>query len=155
MFKQLISPKRVPDETLILFKKVIESELKLFAEKISKTNDICLEDILKFIPEVLETPIEDKIIEQYRDISKFKYKSELDRFSLEDLRQISKLLNLSILGNRMELINRIAIYKNLSNITEDELLKSKSYISKTKKKVSRKKTKSSDDEGSNIVSDSD
>jgi hypothetical protein len=155
MFKQLISPKRVPDETLILFKKVIESELKLFAEKISKNNDICLEDILKFIPEVLETPIEDKIIEQYRDISKFKYKSELDRFSLEDLRQISKLLNLSILGNRMELINRIAIYKNLSNITEDELLKSKSYISKTKKKVSRKKTKSSDDEGSNIVSDSD
>jgi hypothetical protein len=155
MFKQLISPKRVPDETLILFKKVIESELKLFAEKISKNNDICLEDILKFIPEVLETPIEDKIIEQYRDISKFKYKSELDRFSLEDLRQISKLLNLSILGNRMELINRIAIYKNLSNITEDELLKSKSYISKTKKRVSRKKTKSSDDEGSNIVSDSD
>ena len=129
MFKQLISPKRVPDETLILFKKVIESELKLFAEKISKNNDICLEDILKFIPEVLETPIEDKIIDQYRDISKFKYKSELDRFTLDDLREISKLLNLSLIGNRTELINRIAIYKNLSNITEDELLKSKSYIS--------------------------
>ena len=155
MLKQIISHKKVSDETIILFKKVIESELKQFAEKISKTNDICLEDILKFIPEVLDTPIEDKIIEQYRDISKFKYKSELDRFSLEDLREINKLLNLNSMGNRFQLIERIAIYKNLSNITEEELLKSKSYISKTKKRVSKKKKKSSDDEGSNIVSDSD
>jgi hypothetical protein len=155
MLKQIISPKKVSDETLVIFKKVIESELKQFAEKISKSNDICLEDILKFIPEVLDTPIEDKIIEQYRDISKFKYKSELDRFSLEDLREINKLLNLNSMGNRSQLIERIAIYKNLSNITEEELLKSKSYISKTKKRVSKKKKKSSDDEVSNIVSDSD
>jgi hypothetical protein len=156
MFKQFISQKRVPDETLVLFKKVIETELKLFAEKISKTNnDICLEDILKFIPEVLETPIQDKIIEEYRNISKFKYKCELDRFSLEDLREINKSLSLSSVGTKTELIDRIAIHKNLLNITEDDILKSKSYISKTKKRTSKKKTKSSDEEDSNIVSDSD
>jgi hypothetical protein len=155
MLKQTISPKRVSDETLMLFKKVIESELKQFAEKISKTNDICLEDILKFIPEVLEMPIEDKILNQYRDISNIKYKSELERFSLEDLREINKLLNLNSLGNRNQLIDRISIYKNLSNITEEELLKSKSYISKSRKTSRKKKVKSSDDEMSNIVSDSD
>ena len=156
MFKQFVSQKRVPEETLLLFKKVIETELKLFAEKISKTNnDVCLEDILKFIPEVLETPIQDKITEEYRNISKFKYKSELDRFSLEDLREISKSLNLNSVGTKIELIERIAINTNLLNITEDDILKSKSYISKTKKRTSKKKAKSSDEEDSNLVSDSD
>lgn len=156
MFKQYVSTKRVPDETLLLFKKVIETELKQFAERISKmNNDICLEDILKFIPEVLETPIEEKIIEQYRDISRFKYKSELDRFSIDDLREINRSLNLSCVGNKIELIERIAVDKNLLNITDEEILKSKSYISKTKKRTSKKKTKSSDEEDINQVSDSD
>jgi hypothetical protein len=149
-----LSPNKISDETLLLFKQVIEDDLRKYAQQIVlEQPQLNLCDLFELIPQVLETPIMDKINSKYRDTSQLKYKKELNRYSLSDLKAIAKGHDLKISGNRSELMNRISEKISLRDYTPEDIQMAKSYQSN---QVPKKK-RSKDDKAitSNYVVDSD
>ena len=101
-------------------------------------------------------PMISKISEKYRDTTGFEYKKDLNRFTIQDLKFIAAKNQVTISGNKSELIEKISIKIGLRDITLCELKKSKSYISSkssTKKKISTKNE--NDIVVNNIIEDSD
>jgi len=142
-------------ETLELFKKVVESDLLEYAKKISIDRNIPIDQITPYINKILEKPIADKLNLEYRNINRIIYKKDLDRFTLLDLSEIAKSQSLKSSGNKLELVNRITKHLNLKDITDDELKRSKSFTSKPlkiKKKESPTKTTSTNQQPYNIIS---
>jgi hypothetical protein len=149
-------PNKISTETLQLFKKVLEDDLKTYAIKISNEQNININELLELIPVVLSQSIMDKINTRYRDTSGMRYKKELNRFTLIDLKEIAKENNIKTSGNRNELIDCISEKLGLVEHTNAELEKAKSYKSKpikNKKKISPEK--SLDSTPSHYISDSD
>jgi hypothetical protein len=149
-------PNKISIETLQLFRKVLEDDLKTYAIKISNEQNINVNELLEFIPGILSKPVLDKINTRYRDTSGMKYKKELNRFSLNDLKEIARENNVKITGTRTDLINNISEKIGLVDHTDQELEKAKSYKSKplkNKKKLSPDKTL--DATPSHYISDSD
>ena len=113
MTHQLGAPNKISDDTLLLFKQVIEDDLRKFAQEIVYENpNLRINDLIELIPQVLDTPIIDKINSKYRDTSLMKYKKELNKFSLIDLKEIARSNDLKITGTRSELMSRI--FENFS-----------------------------------------
>ena len=152
------SPNKISDDILLLFKQVIEDDLRKFAQEIVFDQpNIRLSDLLELIPQVLDTPIIDKINSKYLDTNHMKYKKELNKFSLHDLKEIAKTKNLTISGTKVELMTRIAEKLSLRDYTMEDLTAAKSYQTKMslggvfpKKKKSKEKPVST-----NYISDSD
>jgi hypothetical protein len=138
---------------LELFKKVIEDDLKSLAIKISRERDIPIDTLLPYISIILKTPMIERIHEKHLDISSIKYKTELQRYTLKDLREITKKNNLYVSGTRAELIERISEKFGIRDFTPDEISKAKSFIGNTGKSRPRKKT--IDTVVSNLIDDSD
>jgi hypothetical protein len=149
-------PNKISTETLQLFRKVLEDDLKTYAIKISNEQNININELLEFIPGILSKPVLDKINARYHDTSGMKYKKELNRFSLNDLKEIAKKNNVKITGTRNDLINNISEKIGLTDHTHEELEIAKSFKSKpikNKKKLSPEK--SLDTTPSHYISDSD
>jgi len=137
-----------------LFKKVIEDDLKAFAIKISSERDIPIDTLLPYISIILKTPMIERIHEKHLDISYIKYKTELQRYTLKDLREIAKNNHIPISGTRVELIERISDKCGIRDFTSDEILKAKSFIGNTATK-SRPRKKTTESIIVNLVEDSD
>lgn len=153
-----VSPNKIADETLLLFKQVIEDDLRKYAQEIVlEQPNVRLNDLLDLIPQVLETPIMDKINSKYRDTSGMKYKKELNKFSLGDLKEIAKAHDLKISGTRSELMTRISEKISLRDYTVEDISLAKSYQSKSGGSIPKKK-KIKDEKSitpTNYISDSD
>jgi hypothetical protein len=146
----------IPVETLNILSKIVESDLITYAYEISKTHNISLDDILPIIPKIMSQPILSKIIEKHRDTTGFKYKKDLNRFTIQDLKFIASKNQLTTSGNKSELIEKISIKIGLRDITISELKKSKSYIPLDKSEKKKKNCKSTNDIIlNNIIDDSD
>lgn len=160
MTYQLGPPNKISDDTLLLFKQVIEDDLRKFAQEIVYENpSMRINDLIGLIPQVLDTPIIDKINSKYRDTSLMKYKKELNKFSLMDLKEIARLNDLKMSGTRSELMSRISEKIELRDYTVADLNSAKSFMSasttgeiKPKKKKSKEKSVSN---STNYISDSD
>ena len=137
-----------------LFKKVIEDDLKAFAIKISSERDIPIDTLLPYISIILKTPMIERIHEKHLDISYIKYKTQLQRYTLKDLREIAKNNHIPISGTRVELIERISDKCGIRDFTSDEILKAKSFIGNTATK-SRPRKKTTESIIVNLVEDSD
>ena len=138
---------------LTLFKKVIEEDLKTLAIRISREREIPLDTITPYIDIILNIPMIDRIRDKYLDMSSIKYKNELQRYALQDLREIAAHHSVSVSGTRRILIDNICEKCGIRDFTQEEILKSKSYIS-IKTKTSHKK--SSDQKiDTHLVDDSD
>jgi hypothetical protein len=137
-----------------LFKKIIEDDLKTLAIKISRERDIPIDTLLPYISIILKTPMIEKIHEKHLDISSIKYKTELQRYTLKDLREIAKNNHIAVSGTRAELIERIS---GACDFTLDEILKVKSFTYNAGKSRPRKKTVDAkvDATVANLVDDSD
>ena len=159
---QLGPPNKISDDTLLLFKQVIEDDLRKFAQEIVYENPTMrINDLIGLIPQVLDTPIIDKINSKYRDTSLIKYKKELNKFSLIDLKEIARSNDLKMSGTRSELMARISEKIELRDYTVEDLNLAKSFMSactttmgeiKPKKKKSKEKSVSM---SANYISDSD
>ena len=145
---------RFAPETLDLFRNVLEADLTNYANQISRERSIPLDDILKLIPRVLETPLVDKLGDQYRDTSRIVYKKDLDKFTIPDLKEIAKKNSVKTSGTKQELVDRIADHLELKDISQDDIKKSKSFISK-QSNPRKKKSPVAANEVSNIIYDSD
>lgn len=146
---------KISDETLELFRKVLENDLKLYGSKLAREKGLDDSVVLDLIPSVLQIPIIDKINAQYLDTSLLKFKKELNKYSLADLKEICRQKGVKITGTRDELMNRIADHIGLVEPTTEELDKSKSFKSKPLK--NRKKLKGNidlDETPNHYVSDS-
>ncbi len=143
MTHQLGAPNKISDDTLLLFKQVIEDDLRKFAQEIVYENpNLRINDLIGLIPQVLDTPIIDKINSKYRDTSLMKFKKELNKFSLIDLKEIARSNDLKITGTRSELMSRISEKFSLRDYTVEDLNLAKSFMSdesKPKKKKSKEK----------------
>lgn len=149
-------PNRISDETLQLFRQVLEDDLKAYATKISNEQNIDINALFELIPVVLSEPIMNKINTKYRDTSILHYKKELNKFSLSDLKEIAKSNELKISGSRLDLIDRISEKLDLKDYSQEELDKAKSFKSKPIK--NRKKgspIKDLDSTPNHYISDSD
>ena len=152
----IVSPNKISTETLQLFKKVLEDDLKTYATKISNEQNININELLELIPDILSKPIMDKINIRYLDTSSMRYKKELNRFSLIDLKEIAKNNNVKSSGNRNELINNISDKLCLTDHTIEELEKAKSFKSKPIKiKKKNSPEKNLDSTPTHYISDSD
>jgi len=155
---QLAAPNKISDETMLLFKQVIEDDLRKFAQEIVYENPTMrINDLIALIPQVLETPLIDKINSKYRDTSLMKYKKELNKFSLMDLKEIARSNNLKISGTRNELMARISEKIELRDYTVADLQLAKSFMnaSITVDKMKPKNKKSKEQATTNYISDSD
>jgi len=130
----------IPVETLNILSKIVENDLITYAYEISKTHNISLDDILPIIPKIMSQPILSKIIEKHRDTTGLKYKKDLNRFTIQDLKFIASKNQLTTSGNKSELIEKISIKIGLRDITINELKKSKSYIPLEKNEKKKKKS---------------
>lgn len=137
-----------------LFKKVIEDDLKAFAIKISSERDIPIDTLLPYISIILKTPMIERIHEKYLDISYIKYKTELQRYTLKDLREIAKNNHIPVSGTRAELIDNISDKCGIRDFTPDEISKAKSFIGSANVK-SRPRKKTTEPIVANLVDDSD
>lgn len=137
-----------------LFKKVLEDDLKALAIKISRERDIPIDSLLPYISIILKTPMIERIHEKHLDISNIKYKTELQRYSLKDLREISKNNDIPISGTRAELMERIGEKCGIRDFTLDEISKAKSFIGSIVTK-SRPRKKTVETIVANLVYDSD
>jgi hypothetical protein len=157
MTHQLGPPNKISDDALLLFKQVIEDDLRKFAQEIVYENpSMRINDLIGLIPQVLDTPIIDKINSKYRDTSLMKYKKELNKFSLMDLKEIARSNDLKMSGTRNELMARISEKIELRDYTVADLNSAKSFMSneiKPKKKKSKEKSVSIS--AANYISDSD
>ena len=162
MTHQLGPPNKISDDTLLLFKQVIEDDLRKFAQEIVYENpSMRINDLIGLIPQVLDTPVIDKINSKYRDTSLMKYKKELNKFSLMDLKEIARSNDLKMSGTRNELMARISEKIELRDYTVADLNSAKSFMSasttmgeiKPKKKKSKEKSVSIS--AANYISDSD
>ena len=133
----LQSPNKISDETLQLFKQVLEDDLQKYAKKISIEQNININVLLELIPSVLSEQVLYRINQKYRDTSYLNYKKELNKYSLNDLKEIAKDNNIKITGTRIELIERISEKLQLKEYSSEELEKAKSF--KNKPLCSRKK----------------
>jgi hypothetical protein len=158
---QLAPPNKISDDTLLLFKQVIEDDLRKFAQEIVYENpSMRINDLIGLIPQVLETPLIEKINSKYRDTSLMKYKKELNKFSLMDLKEIARSNDLKMSGTRSELMARISEKFELRDYTVEDLNLAKSFIgsasaSHTKPKNKKSKEKSVVSTPANYISDSD
>jgi len=155
---QLAAPNKISDETMLLFKQVIEDDLRKFAQEIVYENPTMrINDLIALIPQVLETPLIDKINSKYRDTSLMKYKKELNKFSLMDLKEIARSNNLKMSGTRNELMARISEKIELRDYTVADLQLAKSFMnaSTTVDKMKPKNKKSKEQATTNYISDSD
>ncbi len=157
---QLAPPNKISDDTLLLFKQVIEDDLRKFAQEIVYENpSMRINDLIGLIPQVLETPLIDKINSKYRDTSLMKYKKELNKFSLIDLKEIARTNDLKISGTRAELMERISEKFALRDYTVEDLNLAKSFIGSAsashKPKNKKSKEKSVSTISTNYISDSD
>jgi hypothetical protein len=161
MTHQLGPPNKISDDALLLFKQVIEDDLRKFAQEIVYENpSMRINDLIGLIPQVLDTPIIDKINSKYRDTSLMKYKKELNKFSLMDLKEIARSNDLKISGTRNELMARISEKIELRDYTVADLNSAKSFMSSTtmgeiKPKKKKSKEKSVSISAANYISDSD
>jgi len=137
-----------------LFKKIIEDDLKTLAIKISRERDIPIDSLLPYISIILKTPMIERIHEKHLDISNIKYKTELQRYTLKDLREIAKNNDIPISGTRVELIERISEKCGMRDFTPDEISKVKSFIGNTATKT-RPRKKTTEPVVMNLVEDSD
>ena len=137
-----------------LFKKVIEDDLKALAIKISRERDIPIDALLPYISIILKTPMIERIHEKHLDISNIKYKTELQRYTLKDLREIAKNNHITISGTRAELIERISEKCGIRDFTLDEISSAKSFIGNIATK-SRPRKKTVETIVANLVEDSD
>jgi len=94
-------------ELSLLMEKVVKNQLYELAERISVDYDLPLEDIKELIPKIFETKIENQINSEYIDISNIKYKNELNKYNLVNLKEICKNKKLKITGSKQILIDRI------------------------------------------------
>ena len=137
-----------------LFKKIIEDDLKTLVIKISRERDIPIDTLLPYISIILKTPMIERIHEKHLDISNIKYKTELQRYTVKDLREIAKNNDVVVSGTRAELIERISCKCGIRDFTHDAISNAKSFIGNTcKSRPQRKKTV--DTIVSNLVEDSD
>jgi hypothetical protein len=99
----------------------------------------------------------DKINCKYRDVSDLKYKKELNKFALNDLKEIASANCLTTSGTRTELMHRISEKLCLREYTNDELSKAKSFQSSSSiiKKKKKNEKISKNDPNPNYISDSD
>jgi len=145
---------KLPEDTLDIFRKILENDLMLYATEISKTHNIALEDIIPLIPNIMSQPMQSKIQEKYRDTSNLEYKRDLNRFTIQDLKFIATKNQLTTSGNKSELIEKISIKIGIRDITLSDIKLSKSFISTNIKK--KKPTKSLNEVIiNNIIDDSD
>lgn len=150
------SPNKVSDETLDLFKKVLQTDLRSYGLKIARERGLDEQSVLELIPSVLNINIMEKINQQYLDTTSMRYKKELNKYSVADLKEIARRNELKMTGTRDELILRIADKLGLIEFSQEELDKSKSFKSKPLK--SRRKLKGNVDLSetpNHYVSDSD
>ena len=155
MFPITQAPNKISDETLLLFKKVLENDIKTYGIQLARERGIDETAVLELIPNILEMPILDKINAQYLDTTNMKFVKELNKFNVADLKEICRQKELKTTGNREELIVRIADHLGLREPTTAELDKSKSFKSKPLK--NRKKVRGNVDLGetpNHYVSDS-
>jgi hypothetical protein len=118
--------------------------------------NISIDAILPLIPKIMAKPMVSKINENFRDTSGLEYKQELNRFTIQDLKFIAAKNQLTVSGNKSELIDKISIKIGLREITMCELKKYKSFISNTGMTKNKKKAKSEiDNIVNNIIEDSD
>lgn len=143
----------LPNETLELFRKILENELKIYANEIHKTHNIPLENILSLIPKIMDEPMIEKISNKYRDTSKLEYKQELNKYTLYDLKHIASVNCVPVSGTKSQLVDKISVKIGLKEFSNTEISESKSFISKSikRKKITPKNTITI----SNIVYDSD
>ena len=149
-------PNKISDETILLFKQVLEDDLQKYAKKISIEQNININVLLELIPSVLSEPVLDRINQKYRDTSYLNYKKELNKYSLNDLKEIAKDNSIKITGTRIELMERISEKLQLKEYSSEELEKAKSF--KSKPLCSRKKktvSNSLESESNHYISDSD
>lgn len=139
MLNLVQAPNKVSNETLELFRKVIYDDLYKLAEKVALERAVSIDELKPLIDRVLEQPIQDKLDKRFRDLSGMRYRKDLNRFTLLDLREISREKGLKTSGSREELIDRIASHIGLRDFSEEQLLEAKSFQSKPLK--SRKKLK--------------
>ena len=156
MFPVNQSPNKISDDTLELFKTVLENDLRNYGIQLAREKGLDENSVLSLIPGILEIPILQKINERYLDTSNMKYRKELNKYSVADLKEICRQKELKITGNREELIERISENIGLRDPSNEELEKSKSFKSKPLKM--RKKTRGNvdlDETPNHYVSDSD
>ena len=145
---------KLPEDTIDIFRKILENDLIAYATEISRTHNILLEDILPLIPNIMCQPMQSKIQEKYRDTSNLEYRRDLNRFTIQDLKFIATKNQLTTSGNKSELIEKISIKIGLRDITLADIKMSKSFISTNIKK--KKPNKSSNEVIiNNIIDDSD
>ena len=145
---------KLPEDTIDIFRKILENDLIAYATEISRTHNILLEDILPLIPNIMCQPMHSKIQEKYRDTSNLEYRRDLNRFTIQDLKFIATKNQLTTSGNKSELIEKISIKIGLRDITLADIKMSKSFISTNIKK--KKPNKSSNEVIiNNIIDDSD
>jgi hypothetical protein len=145
---------KLPEDTIDIFRKILENDLIAYATEISKTHNILLEDILPLISNIMGQPMQSKIQEKYRDTSNLEYRRDLNRFTIQDLKFIATKNQLTTSGNKSELIEKISIKIGLRDITLADIKMSKSFISTNIKK--KKPNKSSNEVIiNNIIDDSD
>jgi hypothetical protein len=140
-------------DQLTLFRQIIERDLTEYAKVLSDTHKLPLEDIVAVIPKIMEKPVHTKILSSFHDTTGMIYRSELNKYTLADLREICKHHNLKISGKRSELVDRISASINLKEHSQEDIAMNKSFVSKPFKQHKRKSATKK--KPTHIINDSD
>jgi len=95
------------DETVALFRRVIETDLREYAHVVAKELGVDVGRVLGCIPTVLQANVEQKMRDAFYDPVRLKYRCELRRFSVSDLREVCKRCGVRGVGTRVEIETRL------------------------------------------------
>jgi len=95
------------DETVALLRRVIETDLREYAHVVAKELGVDVGRVLGCIPAVLQANVEQKMRDAFYDPARLKYRCELRRFSVSDLREVCKRCGVRGVGTRAEIETRL------------------------------------------------
>jgi hypothetical protein len=95
------------DETVALLRRVLENDLREYAHVVAKETGVDVGRVLACIPPILQANVEDKMREAFYDPTRLKYRCELRRFSVGDLREVCKRCGVRGVGTRAEIEARL------------------------------------------------
>lgn len=95
------------DETVSLLRRVIETDLREYAHVVAKELGVDVGRVLACIPTVLVANVEEKMRGAFYDPARLRYRCELRRYSVADLREVCKRCGVRGVGTRADIEARL------------------------------------------------